>query len=552
MRFKLPPEPAPGSIAWSDEQEAIFEWFEHGEGHLLVRARAGTGKTTTLVEGVQRAPEKRICVAAFNKAIAVELQSRFRQGTIQAKTLHALGFGIIKRQLPHVDVDASGERGLELARAGVKLVAGYEEKHAPLMGELRNIANMHTKIREIIGDPLMGWPDGVAQLEIFDWLLAADASWGELSDQVFWNFERCVEAAFAAVQVAVQEPPQKGVDFADMIFLPVALGWAQPRYDLLVVDEAQDMSALQLELAQRVCKGRFALIGDDRQAIYGFRGADVGCLDRLKSELQARELTLTTTYRCPKSVVRIARKFVRDIAAHEDAKSGYVDDEIDWETLIEMVEPGDFVLSRSNAALASAYLGLLKAGVAAYIKGRDLGKRALERVVKLAKKLPKPVTFEALEKALGEWFEKRCQELDAKMHDAEKAKERKWQLQDDCTVIRAFVAGSVDYDDLLKRLKACGSGDDLPVRSDMVMCSTVHKAKGLEAKRVWLLGSSFHGNADEASEESNICYVAVTRSKGELFLEGKTWDDFFYSPPPWLDGAADAAQAARDVFNVED
>ena len=533
MKFKLPPVPAPGSIVWSDEQDAIFDWFASGSGNLLVRARAGTGKTSTIIEGVERAPEKRICVAAFNKAIAVELQSRFRSENVRAKTLHALGFGIIKRQLPHVELDTEGGRGLELARAGVQLVADYEEKRAPLPGELRNIANMHTKIREILGDPLMLWPDGVAQLEVCDWLLAADAAWGEISDQLFWNFERCVEAAFAAVQVAVQEPPKKGVDFADMIFLPIALGWAQPRFDLLVVDEAQDMSALQLDLAQRVCKGRFALIGDDRQAIYGFRGADVGCLDRLKGELGAQELTLTTTYRCPKSVVRIARKFVSDIVAREDADQGWVEAGLTIEDMFALTVPGDFVLSRSNAALASAYLGLLKAGIATYIKGRDLGKRALERVTKLAKKLPKPVTFEALEKALAEWFEKRCQEFDAKMHDAEKVKERKWQLQDDCTVIHAFIAGSSDYDDLLKRLKTCGSGDDTPVRSDMVMCSTVHKAKGLEAQRVWLLGSSFHGNAREVSEESNICYVAVTRSKGDLFLVDKTWDGFFYSPPPW-------------------
>jgi hypothetical protein len=59
--------PATDTRVWSPEQQAIFDWFERGTGHLLVRARAGTGKTTTLVEGVGRAPERKICVAAFNK-----------------------------------------------------------------------------------------------------------------------------------------------------------------------------------------------------------------------------------------------------------------------------------------------------------------------------------------------------------------------------------------------------------------------------------------------------------------------------------------------------
>jgi len=51
------------------EQGKIFIWFESGSGNLIVRARAGTGKTTTIIEGAQRAPEDWILLAAFNKAI---------------------------------------------------------------------------------------------------------------------------------------------------------------------------------------------------------------------------------------------------------------------------------------------------------------------------------------------------------------------------------------------------------------------------------------------------------------------------------------------------
>jgi DNA helicase-2/ATP-dependent DNA helicase PcrA len=58
-----------------------------------------------------------------------------------------------------------------------------------------------------------------------------------------------------------------------MIYLPLAWNLTAKDYQLVVVDEAQDMTAAQLEIAQRVCNGRICVVGDDRQAIYGFRGA---------------------------------------------------------------------------------------------------------------------------------------------------------------------------------------------------------------------------------------------------------------------------------------
>jgi len=63
---------------WSAQQEAIFGWFGSAGGNLVVRARAGTGKTTTILEGIGRAPEGKILLCAFNKRIAEELQTKVR------------------------------------------------------------------------------------------------------------------------------------------------------------------------------------------------------------------------------------------------------------------------------------------------------------------------------------------------------------------------------------------------------------------------------------------------------------------------------------------
>jgi superfamily I DNA/RNA helicase len=532
VRFKLPPISPSGSIVWSDEQEAIFDWFVNGWGNLLVRARAGTGKTTTLLEGVQRAPEKRACVAAFNKSIADELQTRIRASNVRAQTLHSLGFGIIRKWVPSVKVDNDARKHV-LAVAATKQLLGEGSGQQAPDAILGIVAAMHTKIREILGDPRAIWPEDRAQLEIFDWLMDYDASWFDtLEDHAFWNSERVAEAAFLAVQLALG--PTEIIDFADMIFLPVALDWAQPRFDLLVVDEAQDMSPLQLELAQRVCRGRFALVGDDRQTIYGFRGADVGCLDRLKEELHAQELGLTTTYRCPQSVVRLARQYVCDINCPDDAPEGTARDWATEAMLLDQAQPGDFVLSRSNAPLAVLYFKLIRSGKSAYVKGRDMSARALQIVRKLAKGKSE-MDIGELPEALEAWRVARHKKIAAKSKDPLKAAARKAKIDDDCMVVTAFIEGSTSYPDLIRRLNQSGSGDNQPVRDDAIMLSTVHKAKGLEAKTVWLVGPSFFGSVDEDSEESNICYVAVTRSKDRLFLLDASWDRFLHPRPAWLE-----------------
>ena len=102
---------------WSEEQEAVFQWFAQATpGNCVVRARAGTGKTTTIIEGITRAPEANILLAAFNKQIAEELQSRLTNPRAEAKTLHALGFSYLKRNWSKVRVDANN-RAWDLARA---------------------------------------------------------------------------------------------------------------------------------------------------------------------------------------------------------------------------------------------------------------------------------------------------------------------------------------------------------------------------------------------------------------------------------------------------
>jgi AAA domain len=143
-------------FSWTPQNEEIFSWFAKDqeyfndydinidvEGNLIVRARAGTGKTTCIIEGVKRAPEKRILIAAFSKIIQEELDKRlgkeFRH--IIAKTLHAIGLSCIRNFRDHISIDFSSFR----ADSITDMVCDRRVPDAVK----KLVTKLHTKAREI-------------------------------------------------------------------------------------------------------------------------------------------------------------------------------------------------------------------------------------------------------------------------------------------------------------------------------------------------------------------------------------------------------------------
>lgn len=475
------------SRTWSPEQLAIFAWFQTGRGNLVVRARAGTGKTTTILEGIDRAPERSILLAAFNRSIADELGHKLNNPRAEAKTLHTLGFKFILRNWTGVKVDENGTRALNLATQ-----ACGEQAPDPM---IRLVKQLHTKAREI--KPFAKRAEELMDLATqFD--LIPDEEW----EQDGWDAYRICDLSIKAMELAKLRTPV--IDFADMIFLPLVHHWVRAWFDLVVVDEAQDMTVAQLMLATGACRrgGRIAVVGDDRQAIYAFRGADSGSLDRLKQQLNAVELGLTTTYRCPKLVVALASKLVPDFKAAASAPDGTIKS-VSEEAMMKGVKEGDFILSRTNAPLIKVCMALLKQGTRARIKGRDIGKGIAALIRKL-----RPESVMDLGVKMGEWM---ATELERAMKLGEEAStERSNFVQDQFALVMALMEGVATVAEVEARIIELFSDS---AEHQAVMCSTVHRAKGLETDHVFLLEGTFRSNSQE---EDNIRYVAITRSKSEL------------------------------------
>ena len=510
---------------WSEQQQTIFDWFESDDvkfmysvGHpidkhnLIVRARAGTGKTTTIIEGVRRAPEELILLTSFGKRIVREMADRTVNDPVEVRTLHALGNQYIRRAWKGIEVDK--------ATRGDKRVDFLTEKAVgnQVPRQIRNlIGKLHTKGREM--EPLTATVQSLIDLAWrFD--LVPDDSWA--FNDVFVG-----EGAYRAMLYArnYEPTPDVGIDFADMIYLPLVHGLVAKDYDMVVVDEAQDMTVSQLELAVRACSGRICIVGDDRQAIYGFRGADSGALDRLKTELNAAELPLTVTYRCPQTVVSLAKQLVPDFegatnrpgevirATHEEifAPEGSQKPSRGNERSYPTPQPGDFVLSRLNAPLVSLTLRLLRCGIPAWMAGRDIssGLGALVRKFKLSASSP----VELLLERLAKWQNRETQKAAVNGRT-----DLIPSIEDKAETIRAFCAEVDTVGGLLKRVDEVTINEEqLGDPSGYVLLSSVHKAKGLEADRVFLLEDTFYRRGRHI-EEDNCYYVGLTRAKSTLIL----------------------------------
>ena len=172
-----------------------------------------------------------------------------------------------------------------------------------------------------------------------------------------------------------------------MIWLPIQLNLNIPKYEVLsLIDEAQDFNECQRETIDRACNGgRCIIVGDRNQAIYGFRGADSDSISRFQDRLSAKirdtkVLTLSTSFRCPTSVVAEANRYVKEFYAMDGASEGKV-------TIMQPFDPndGDLVLCRYNAPLISAFYSLIGQGKSAYILGRDMSKGLTSMVNRITK-----------------------------------------------------------------------------------------------------------------------------------------------------------------------
>lgn len=472
----------------SEQQLLIFDWFENGEGeNAIVQARAGTGKSTTMVQGVKYAPERDIIMLAFAKKNKLDLEEKLKHVEHAiASTSHSASFEFVRRNWPRVNIDR--DRGFRLAQ----LATGEENPPNPIVKVIDKLASLIKNVMPLV-HPVNSVIDLAHQ---FDCLPPGE--W-----ERDYHVRDIAELAIKAVSLASRRDGT--INFDDMIYLPVKHDWIVGTYDLVIIDEAQDQNTCQMHIAKKLVTpgGRICAVGDDRQAIYAFRGADTESMAKLKAELKAKEFKLTTTYRCGKKIVERARVLVPDYVAAPQAPEGEIV-HLGEEQMQEQAKAGDFILSRKNAPLMKHCLRLLKRGVRAKIEGREVGK-GIETLVRKQKASSIGMLMEKLEL----WLRK---EVARAQENPKTVQDRVDAVTDQHDLISSLAEECDSVDELLQRIETLFT-DAESDNSSRVILSSVHRAKGLEADRVFLLQETFYPGGRVNQEEKNIEYVAITRAK---------------------------------------
>jgi len=494
---------APANFVPSKYQQAVFDFIKNEKGNAVVEAVAGSGKTTTIVQALSyTSPTDRVGFFAFNKHIADELKRRQNLGQIpehvHVSTLHSLGRSIIMKLEDKPEVERDKVSMIMDVFWPVSRKSGVDpltrRKNKELRGKMRKTVSLAKAT-------LIDFEDQNTVLEMSE-------RYGlEIEDRDSYE----VVVKLPEVMKACKDDLTT-IDFDDMIWLPLVnerLKRHFEKFDILFVDECQDLNKAQIEFVLNSLQpktGRIIAVGDRKQSLYGFRGADTEAIPRMIEMLHAKTLPLSISYRNPKAIVEEAKKLVPQIEAWEKAEEGEILT-IKYPEFMNCVKVGDMVVCRTNAPLVQPAFTMIKRGVKAIIRGQDIGENLINFVERF-----NTDDLMQLEGLMREWTEREHSRL------IEKGKELAAEMVlDKHEVIMGIAQQSRTVMDLVEKLRMMFSD-----KVEGVVFSSVHRAKGLEAKNIYVLHKELmpHPKANmeswEGEQEWNCLYVAITRSKSRL------------------------------------
>lgn len=491
----------------SEEQKAIFDFIEHGIGDAVVNACAGSGKSTTILEGIGYIPStKNLLFISFNKAIVDELNRKVkeryanREGKIRIMTFHGLGY---------------------------RMYVDHFGKH-PEIVENKYKEYIHKNIYNVVNQEYFELTS--SQQLIYRKNLIALVDYSRLnlcqSEREVYKISKkysipvvCDEVSSAVKVLKWGYENTDIVDFLDMVWYPTELNYFSKMYmsDFIFIDEAQDTSPVQQALIKRCFKRdtRTISVGDKYQTINAWCGSDQEAFEHIKYMREgriAKEFTLSTSYRCPKKLVEMASKIAPNIKAAENAIEG----EFNIGVSIDNVKPGDMILCRNSAPLIKLHRKLTKAGKVSYIKNVELGETFFDIIG-----MTECNTVECLLKSLGQHIIDTWNTISRALNCELKecvSEEVIVNLYDIYKIIEEMSETTDNVQELAEYLKNALNSEG---KEHAISLSTIHRAKGLEADNVYvicpsIIPSPLAKKDWEKEAEKYLEYVMITRAKKSL------------------------------------
>ena len=475
---------------FSDYQKAVFEFIQNGNGNAVVNAVAGSGKTFTITHALSLiSSSDTVLFLAFNKHIVKELQGKVNKKNltnVDVMTVHSYGSKVLWNNIKSkLDAD-------KIWKAIDTMFPTWDIEEEIKKGYVGRVK----RLIELAKMNLCNDADNLYQIAL-------------KHDIEIFNGE--IEHAIEILEITNKN--LRVHDFNDMVYFPTRHNLNGKKYDWVFIDECQDLSKAQQSLMRRALKvnGRYIAVGDPHQCIYGFAGADVDSFKNLQNQPNTISLPLSLTYRCAKNIVAKAQSLVPHIQSLPDATDGIVR----YNGKIEELGDSDMVLSRVNRPLITLCLQLLGDGKKAYVKGKDIGTN-LANMLKKTKKKSFDDTMKELISQKSLMVTKMMKRGTSK-EDAENSVVVQ-TYQDKLDALDALGKNLNTVEEVVQRILKIFSDENIGI-----CLSTVHKAKGLESNRVFIvepekMPAKWARKDWEKEQEANIEYVAYTRAKNELVI----------------------------------
>lgn len=542
-------------ITLSSYQNNIIDFFKtHPHDNILVEALAGTGKSfliCLLTEGTKTSD----IYVAFNNSIAKEFQEKIKNPKTKVSTLHSLGFSIMNTNLNESSNGGSRSGGIGVSRSSGSAKAQLDnfkihkivddmisksygryvdfEKRIFIKDSYVSLYNL-CRLRCINMNETWQVRQVIHNYNLFTDYSGNDFVSPDVSTIVTWlkEIDKKSKADFESNHT---------IDFTDMLYIThekLKTGeWKVPYWGLytnIYADECQDLSSLQFSLLKYIQRkgGRYVLVGDFRQSIYNFAGADAKSfktIEKLFSPLTKFELPIN--YRCPSShLEKVNKEFNIPIQPRPNAPKGIIKT-IEKKDIKKYIKPGDMVISRKNKWFSDVVITLATSGIPIYIEDKEMVENLLKTI-----KDSKTTTLGGLKIKLEKIISDASKSLEKIAQTQTNSNEDETQKVQDFSLTNSRIDNINFILDILKSYQKefpnasvinfsnyVSKILNIIPNKDCVRICSVHKAKGLEAENVFVLNEAkvcadFRNSIEQQEQEKNLSYISITRAKNTLYL----------------------------------
>jgi superfamily I DNA/RNA helicase len=437
------------------------EVIEATEGPVLVSAGAGSGKTAVLIKRILRlmslgVNESNICIVTFTNKAAYELEERLEKAThhkpeVMIGTFHSIALSLVREEIQKSKYTS-----------GFEILSDVDAEN--LLEKAINKLDLDLKIN-----------DCARQISKFKYI-------GVGAERARHKNENMVNI-YKEYQDLIQK--YNRIDFDEIILEAIRILKCNPiirekwskRLEYIMIDEFQDTNTAQYIFLKTLFPNKnsnICCVGDDRQGIYSFRGANINIILNFEKDYDAKVILLEENYRSTKVIVNASNKVIEHNKSQTN-KNTYTNNDSGSPISINKYETA----KEEAAFIASS----IKKNI---LKGNNYKDFAiLVRANKLMNVIKATLTSEGIPYKLLEKDEKPFSVESVMSHDA-------------------------DLDSK---------------QEEAVTLITVHSSKGLEYKCVFLIGleqgcfpSRYMMKGPLLEEERRLLYVAMTRAKEKLVI----------------------------------